>query len=273
MSVELVAFDLDGTILEADGSVAPECAAMIKKASASGIACVTASGRSVDFQTRLLTRSGLMSCFDALICDERWVFLNTADGDRHAAGRDDGAETLTPLQPWNTEVRDRWAALDPLALQWATRMRDRAAAQGWSCEINDRDNSIARGLRSVTFSMDREVETLVDWLAPQLATGPLACNRNGRIAHIYDKGCDKGSTLQALLGQQRYQDLGPAAILAIGDGINDRPMLDGRHGFAAATVVNAEPAVKSWVRTAGGMITDGERGVGVARILADVLAS
>jgi hydroxymethylpyrimidine pyrophosphatase-like HAD family hydrolase len=106
-----------------------------------------------------------------------------------------------------------------------------------------------------------------------LSAGPLACNRNGRIAHIYDKGCDKGSTLQALLDQQRYRDLAPADVLAIGDGINDRPMIDGRHGFTAATVANAEPDVKSWVRTAGGMIADRERGAGVAQILADVLAS
>ncbi len=72
----------------------------------------------------------------------------------------------------------------------------------------------------------------------------------------------KGDTLKFLaeeiLGLQANQ------VIAIGDHINDLPMLDGSRGFVSATVGNAHPDVKAAVKSAGGVISPkvGPEGVG-----------
>ena len=87
------------------------------------------------------------------------------------------------------------------------------------------------------------------WLEPQLDGGPLACNANGTIVHLYDATRDKGTALLALVA---HFGLRAEETLTFGDNFNDGPMLDGRHGFLPATVANAEETVKGWVRDAGG---------------------
>lgn len=259
MTVALVAFDLDGTILESDGTIAPECAAEIIRLAGLGIRCVIASGRSVDFQAELVQRQGLPRYFDALICDERWVHLNAPPGVRSVQSME-----LQPLEPWNSDTGHRWAELGTTAYGWCESLKDWARSQGWSCEVNDHDNAVARGLRSVRGQTSEQAVAMMGWLEPQLDGSALACNANGDIVHIYDRSRDKGTALAALAD---HFDIAPERVLAFGDNINDQPMLDGRHRYRAATVANATAEVKRWVTETGGQIARQERGLGVAHLL------
>lgn len=265
MTVALIAFDLDGTILEPDGTIAEECAGEIIRLTGLGVHCVVASGRGVDFQQDLLQEQGLARHFSALIGDERWIHLNAP-----AADRSDVAMELQPLEPWNTDTRRRWAELEPSSEAWARKLEDWAASQGWSSVVSDHDQSMARGLRSVRGPSGEQAETMMRWLQQQLGDGPLWCNANGSLVHIYDCSRDKGTSLLALA---EHFGIAPEQVLAIGDGFNDRPMLDGRHGLQAATLANAIPEVQGWVTAAGGQVASGERGNGVAEILRQLPSS
>ncbi|WP_161606033.1 HAD family hydrolase [Microlunatus speluncae] len=260
MAVELVAFDLDGTIFDG-GVIAPECVEAIVRLAEAGVRCVVNSGRSTDFQVELLAEYDLLPHFTALIGDERWIHLVDA-------GADD--VELRSLEPWNTDVRNSWTELDPVAEDWARRVQQEAEQRAWPGRLSSRADSRRRGLWSVALDSADHARDLAIWLEPQLAGGPVAGNANGTIVHLYDAARDKGTSLLALAERL---GLRAGEVLAFGDGFNDRPMLDGRHGFAAATIANADESVKRWVRDAGGPVAERISGLGVADVLATVFPS
>lgn len=258
MSVELVAFDLDGTILERGEQIRPECLMQIRRLSDQGVRCVINSGRGTDFQYDLLARLDLLGQFDALIGDERWIDLIEIDG---------GGYRRAPLESWNAEVAQRWIALEPEAERWCHRIDERARGRGWHPQLMSAEDSRRRGLWAIWFDDDSQARELLDWVEPQLAGGPLAANTNGGYIHVYDRRCDKGTALGVVAD---HFEVPAERVLAFGDNVNDRPMLDGRHGFASASVVNARADVQQWVRDAGGQVADRPSGLGVADILAKI---
>ena len=257
MAIGLVAFDLDGTIFD-EGTIPPECVDAIAKLDELGVRCVIDSGRSTDFQVDLLTECKVLHHFDALIGDERWIQLVDATGPD---------VELHSLEPWNTEVRNSWADLEPAAGDWCRRALQQAQQRSWPCRLSDRSVSLRRGLWPIAFESADHARELSLWLEPQLEGGPLACNANGTIVHLYDATRDKGTALLALVA---HFGLRAEEALTFGDNFNDGPMLDGRHGFLPATVANAEETVKDWVREAGGQVARHNSGIGVAEILATV---
>lgn len=79
-------------------------------------------------------------------------------------------------------------------------------------------------------------------------------HRNATLASIYYKGGGKGNTLLAL---SRHWGLQPHEVLAIGDSMNDRSMVDGKLGFLGCCVGNADEELKDIVRAGGGIIGEG----------------
>lgn len=71
----------------------------------------------------------------------------------------------------------------------------------------------------------------------------------------------------SLLRLARHLGRRPGEFLCVGDGDNDRDMLDGRHGFAAAAVRNAEPSIRAAVRAAGGRLLRKPGGRGVVSLM------
>ncbi|GAB3755511.1 HAD family hydrolase [Microlunatus parietis] len=257
MTIRLVAFDLDGTIFDRHG-IAPEYADTVARLATQGVHCVINSGRSVGFQLDLLTEHDLMQHFTALIGDERWVHLADTTGTE---------PKLQPLEPWNTEVRAGWAELGPIAEHWCGLLEEQTRQRGWASRAYDRETGQRRGIWAISVETAEGAQELATWLQPQLTGSPLACNSNGTIVHVFDAERDKGTSLAALA---EHLGLRNDEVMAFGDGYNDRPMLDGRHGFASATVANANEDVKSWVRDAGGRIAGSDCGVGVAELLTEV---
>lgn len=262
--IGLVAFDLDGTILDRGETIVPECAAAIRRAHEAGIRCVVDSGRSAEFSAELLERLGLLDCFDAVIGDERWIQLVEAAPDRPTV------RTVVGLRSWNDEVEQRWQRLEPVATQWCERVEERARERGWTPELIGRQDTLRRGLAAIWFAADEQAQELLSWLLPQLAGSGLAANSNGGYIHVYDEQCDKGS---ALLRVAEHFEIPAGSVVAFGDNINDQPMLDGRYGFGAVAVANAKPVVKEWVRAAGGRVADRPSGLGVAEMLGALLPS
>jgi hydroxymethylpyrimidine pyrophosphatase-like HAD family hydrolase len=172
---------------------------------------------------------------------------------------------LHSFEPWNTDVRNSWTDLEPAAEDWCRRAAQYAQRRSWPGRLSSRTDSLRRGLWALAFESAGHARDLATWLEPQLAGGPLACNANGTIVHLYDAVRDKGTALLALAG---HFGLRAEEVMTFGDNFNDGPMLDGRHGFAAATVANAHETVKGWVRGAGGQVAERNSGVGVAEILA-----
>lgn len=253
MAIRLVAFDLDGTIFDRNG-IAAEFAEVIARIADEGVHCVINSGRSVRFQVELLTEHDLLQYFTALIGDERWVHLL------------DAGPELRPLEPWNAEIRSDWAELEPIAEGWCRRLDEQCRQRGWTGRVSDAETAHRRGIWAISLEAAEQAEALAAWLEPQLAGSALACNSNGTIVHVFDAARDKGTSLAALA---EHLGLAHHEVLTFGDGYNDRPMLDGRHGFASATVANANAIVKTWVRDAGGRIAESDCGVGVAELLTE----
>lgn len=77
-AVRVVAFDLDGTILEPGKIISSEVIKALRSLRDCGVRSVIASGRPVDFQLELLQRYALgadSGCFQALVCDERELYV------------------------------------------------------------------------------------------------------------------------------------------------------------------------------------------------------
>lgn len=257
-AIRLVAFDLDGTILEGGNRIVPTLLIALRDLASVGICCVTATGRPLDFQLELLARHGMgpaSHVFKALIADERELHVLDERG------------AYRPHEEWNAPVRRRWLDLHPIATSWLERGQAEAARQEWpaSSHLNG-PISAERGLAALSFRHVEHAEMIRAWLQSQIADAavPIACNRNVREVQLHDIRAGKGAVLAELA---QLWGLRPQQMLAIGDSDNDRSMLDGTLGFRCATVANADSAIKGLVRAQGGYVAAATGGAGVAEVL------
>lgn len=259
--IRLVALDLDGTILEPGGTISGEVLGALTRLRARDVACVTATGRPLDFQLALLDRHDIgpaVGLFSALIADEREIHLRD---DRNAP-----APAYRPHPKWNDEIRLRWDHLVDEAMGWLDRATAEAAGRGWSAQTYPLDVIARRGLATVALENADHATAIRRWLSDQLsaAGSELVCNQNVRLVQVVDGRAGKGhvlATLADLLGVARDQ------VLAIGDSANDHSMLDGSFGFRAAAPANADPETQAAVRRGTGYVARGPIGAGVVEAL------
>ncbi|GEM_PF-364079 len=269
--VRVVALDLDGTILEPGMHLAAPLVSTLQALAGSGVCCVTATGRPLDYQLELFARHGLGSAVGvpaALMADERELFLA---GDCTTFGmpsRPLRSAEYRPFDEWNDAVRARWRHLHTSAMDWLERLQQEAAGRGWSAAPLLTDEvAFARGLPTLLCARAEEATALHDWLTAALAAeagGLLTCSRNVRLVQLQDIRVGKGPVLAALARQWAVP---PRQVLAIGDSLNDLSMLDGRFGFQVATVGNADQRIAAAVRSNGGYVAEGRLGAGVLEIL------
>jgi HAD superfamily hydrolase (TIGR01484 family) len=253
MGIRLVAFDLDGTILERGELIRDEVLAALRDLSNRGVACVTATGRPYDFQAELFERYGIgaeSGVLRGLIGDEREIFVN------------DGT-AFRPLSSWNDPMRMRWIGVFPIAMDLLAETERESARRGLAVHRLLTDElAFERGLPSLVFETAAEAESIEQWILDQLAKRdlPLTTNRNVRLVQIFDRLVGKGPTLAHLAS---HLGIEPGEVLALGDSSNDYSMLDGRLGFKCATFDNAEDVLKVMVRNAGGHVSPHPAGFGV----------
>lgn len=269
--IAVVAFDLDGTILEGGSQIIPEVINALNWLATRGIRCVTATGRPLDFQLELLARYELganTGVLQALIADERELYLLSEASSRTTAKLPLHHEaTYHAHTQWNNQASVRWQTLLPIALAWLDQLDHEAIRRGWTLEREFSIQDMAdRGLATIVCESSAQAADLCVWLTKELqhAAAPVMCNRNVRLIQILDRMTGKGAVLAELA---RYWNVPPQSILAVGDSDNDRTMLDGQFGFRCATVDNADPLIKHVVAQAGGYIAKQTMGRGFLEIL------
>jgi hydroxymethylpyrimidine pyrophosphatase-like HAD family hydrolase len=216
----------------------------------------TASGRPADFQIELLDSYGLSAAFNALITDERELYLAADDA------------TFVPYQQWNRQVHRRWETLFDRAIDWLGLVEKEATRRGFATTTFERNEMRNRGLATLICESAEHATALREWVAPQL-DADLLCNQNVRLVQIVDARTGKGPLL-SLLAWLRNHD--STRVLAVGDSVNDLSMLDGSHGFHPATVANASAEIRDLVSSAGGYVASRPNGHGVDEILHRLLA-
>lgn len=256
-SFQMIAMDLDGTILEGGELIRAELILALKSLAARGIHCVTATGRPYLFQEELVgiyQAEGYGVFFDALIADEREIFLR--DGD-----------AFVPHKPWNDVVRERWTHLFDGAMAMIEEARVEAVARGWKVDyLFPAEVAFERGLPTLMFETAKDAAAIEAWTQEQIRDRklPYASNRNVRIVQVFDAQAGKGPVLNELA---RVMGVPNNQVLAIGDSTNDYSMLDGGFGFQCATLDNAEDELKFIVRNNGGYVASKAAGLGVVETI------
>ena len=251
--IRLIALDMVGTILERGRIIQPDLVAALKRASGAGVRMTSCTGRPIEFQRQIFPENGLGAAAvvpHALVVDERELFLL------------DGADYV-PLEPWNTNVRERWKTLHPAAMEWLRRAEREAKRRGWDCSQHESEERMyERGLPTLAVQDAASAAEVRQWLAGQLSESgdALVANRNNRLVQMHDAATGKGLVLLELA---RVWGIHPSEVLAAGDSANDFSMLDGRHGFRALCPANADDGIKEAVRTAGGYVAAERIGLGV----------
>lgn len=262
--VKLIALDLDGTLLggtQPHYGIMPEAIEAMKTAAARGVMIGIASGRELDFMEGLFpdhqidpVREGFPSI---LMPDERYVYTL-----REGAYRPDVA--------WNTRVDANERSSLPASRALVGTLWERLLEIDPKVRIVPEEAIQRRGfieLRFASIEAARQADNLIDQACRTTAPS-LRPIRNGGLIALRHRDVGKGNVL---LHCARSLGLRPQEILAVGDNRNDRSMLDGRYGFLAGTVANAEPEIKELVRSQGGHVAERKYGAGVAELIYQAL--
>jgi len=255
--IKLIAFDLDGTILE-EGLVIPEeTRNVLEEALELGIKITTASGRKLEDQYKILQSNDMGDSKGwphSLIVNESQIyFLNRED--------------YEPFEAWNNKVHQEWIKVYPKAREIALEEITRLQGEGINTQLYIIDeDAIARNIVGIRFENVEDVGMFEEYLSKRLLNNEdgLWCNRNHRLVQILPKIAGKGSTVSNLA---RYLGIKPQEVIVIGDAGNDLDMIDSYYGFYPATVSNAEPRVMEAVKKNGGYIASQPISKGVAEIV------
>ena len=250
--IQLLAIDIDGTLLDSKGRVPPANLAAIHRVAASGVRVVIATGRSFHFALQAL--GGLPDDITLLVYNG--AIARTRTGEtllRRLLPQAVARQVLDATLEWRHEtacVFDRPAAGQLLydRMDWtgpnrAGFMRRNAAI----IQAVDRlEDAVIEDPVQITFN--GTVSTMRA-IAACLASHPIAPSlavmlteypqRNFSMVDVSSAGTTKGSGLAAVAAQF---GIAQAAVMAVGDNHNDRDMLE----WAGTGVVmgNAEPELK-----------------------------
>ncbi len=260
-AIRLVATDLDGTLLQPDGTVTPRARAALRAARARGLRIVLVTGR----PPRGVRRLAVSDCAEVAIC---------ANG---ALVYDPAADRLLEQHPIPTAVVRRLV----LDLRQAAPGVVFAAEIGLAFRrepdypqgdpLDKRDGAVedaldfgARGVAKLLARHPRMVQKLLLPLAEAVAGDDAVVTRSGgELLEISAAGVTKASALERFCSAA---GLAAADVAAIGDMVNDLSML--RWAGHAVAVANAHPDV---LATADEVIGGNERD-GVAAYLEGLVA-
>ena len=240
MTYQLVALDLDGTLLEADDTIRPETIDAIAAAESAGLAVCLATGRSAVETIPLWRRLRLRQPYQPLVVVGGALVSEPDTGrtlyhrpiDRALACRfadalaEDGYAPMALLDGWRGGV-------DYLLVE---RGDVQAAERGWFDKMNVRIRRVAGladapelppPLRVTAVVPEDRAEQVAAELAGRFAErlnvhAICAPNYGVTIVEAFAAGADKFTGLQYVAQAQRI----PASrIVAVGDDVNDLPMI------------------------------------------------
>jgi Cof subfamily protein (haloacid dehalogenase superfamily) len=283
VSFQLIAFDIDGTLMPSTGPrISPRNCAAIRAAEAAGIEIVIATGRRQAYAMPLIAQLGLdensvmissngavVRGFDGQLLDRRFLPVETARQlsvalrgygtmvftfDREGTG----ALVIESMQQLHARI-DRWVEANRpylVEVQPIERAFDggEEPIQGMICG-------------TVAEMIAAEKQLLASDLAGQIAMHRTEyASRNLSILDLLPPGCSKGAALDSLA---RIRGLEPEQIMAIGDNLNDLEMLE----YAGRSVVmaNASEEMLALALRRGWEVTASNDDDGVALAVEEVV--
>jgi Cof subfamily protein (haloacid dehalogenase superfamily) len=263
VAVRLIATDIDGTLLRADGSISPRSRSALHAAVAAGIDVVLVTGRPPRWMAPIADATGLAG---TAVC---------ANG---AVAYDLGAEAilaeypLTPAQAQLVVAALRTAEPDVVfAVEWAANAgfaREPAwepgPRGGAGATMGDLDELVSRPIIKILARLDGTDPDLLLATA-QSVVGALATPTHSSIAGLVELSAPGVSKASGLARLSEARGIPAEAVMAFGDMPNDLPML--MWAGQAVAVANAHPDVLA----AGGRVTASNDDDGVARVIEEML--
>lgn len=283
--VELIAIDIDGTLLpSAGGEVTERTRGALEQARETGIEIVIATGRRHRYASPILERAGqpgqtvLISSNGSVTrrlngerMDHFTLPLATSRGLCGALRPFGGTVVFTFDREGPDEmVLESIAAVHAQIHMWVEA--NRAALK----EVNPLERAFDGGAEPIQGMICGAVEAMREaesWLVASdyAATMEMQrteyASRDLTILDLLPPGCSKGRALSRLAGQR---GLGAGQVMAIGDNWNDEKMLE----WAGRSVVmgNGAPELLKQARQRGWQIAPGNDEDGVAQVLEAVIA-
>lgn len=283
--VELIAIDIDGTLLpSAGGEVTERTRRALEMARASGIEVVIATGRRHRYASPILERAGqpeqtvLISSNGSVTrrlngerMDHFTLPLETSRGLCGALRPFGGTVVFTfDREGLGEMVLESFAAAHAQIHGWVEA--NRAVLE----EINPLERAFDGGAEPIQGMICGEVKAMrkaESWLSASGYAGTLAMQRTEyptrdlTILDLLPPGCSKGQALARLAG---HRGLAAGQVMAIGDNWNDETML----GWAGRAVVmgNSAPDLQHHARKSGWQIAPGNDEDGVAQVVEAVVA-
>ena len=257
LRVKLVALDLDGTLLERDGTILPELRDALIQLSEKGVKVTTASGRFLESQLEFLEPMGLGAKVEvphALITNEQEIYIASA-------GR------YVSLIERNSEIERAWLKAVSKVMDLLRETLSELESMGFKASLwAGEEEVVQRHLAGLLFEEIREAKEAERYLKNKIKERRLnfKCNRSGRLVQVLLPFAGKGETVKVLA---EYWNIEFSKVLCIGDSSHDMDMLDGRYGFIPATVSNADEEIVEVVRRVGGYVSPLPHGRGVLDVL------
>lgn len=247
MLVDLIALDLDDTLLRTDLTISEVNRQAIARAREAGIRVVLASGRNIHSMRDYAELLDLHGPGGYLVCSNGAEILESDTGrivDERRLAPEICAEIADAIEargfPW--QIYEEGMILVSRPSPWA--WEDSRLSGQPAILLEDREAAFARGL--IKFVIPGEpfaIETLRAQLAELFAGRATVMTSKPYFAEVLALGADKGSALGRLCA---LLDIPMTRVMAIGDAMNDLGMVSAAgHGAAPA---NALPAIKAAAR-------------------------
>lgn len=252
--IKLISTDFDGTLFaEFESPPIPgHLLELIGQLQAQGAKWVINTGREMSSLMETWARAGISLEPDYLVLVEREIHLHYQS-------------QYVGLREWNDACTHTHSELFALVAPALPRVIS------W---INERFHaSIYEDTYSplcLIASDNQQMDAIHDYLQDFCRTIPnLTVVRNDVYARFSHQAFNKGSALGEIA---RRLGLSPAQVFAIGDHLNDLPMLSAEYAGFLAAPANAVPLVKEAVRQGGGYVSLRAHGHGVADAIKYYLA-
>jgi Cof subfamily protein (haloacid dehalogenase superfamily) len=247
MKVDLIALDLDDTLLRADLSISAANKGAIAKAQAAGIRVVLASGRNVHSMRHYAEDLGLTGPGDYMICSNGAEIIHSASGrmiDERRLDPEFCREIAAAIEargfPWQIYEEGIIHVSEPNDFAY----EDSKLTGQPTILIEDREEFFAGSLVKIVVPGEPErMARLVGELSALFGERAIVLTSKPYFLEVLAPGADKGLALARLAGML---GLSMSAAMAIGDAMNDLGMLSAA-GFGCAPA-NAGPEIRAAAR-------------------------
>jgi len=249
LPIKLISTDFDGTLFaEFETPPIPEAlTTLIGQLQQQGVKWVINTGRDMASLMESLGRARIPVQPDYLVLVEREIF-------EHADGR------YTAVVEWNDACAVDHAKLFARVLPDVPNLESWITGRFKATVYEDPHSPLC-----VIAANNGDMDVIYDQLEKYCEKVPeLTVVRNDVYARFSHVKYDKGTALAEIT---RRLGLNSSAVFAIGDHLNDLPMLQAKHAAHLAAPANSVPATLAAVRDADGYLCRNETGQGVLEAL------